>query len=496
MSKINRKTTLTAAVLAALMLAAPAAFAVTVTNASTSTLPVSVANLDVKDATTAVALDALNINVSNTDLIIGRTTGFSVRLDLQNGATFNTLVDPTIGSALPGATSGWTVSKAAGGGSTDSYVVYSVQPGTGSTGVINGTALSWGANAIKVANVAGLATVGGTAAVKVTFADPNTAQQILTPVTQSLLTSVDPLKYSVTAPTAVAKIDVGVANSHASKTYFSSTGALNVADQGFFDAGKLSFGVNTARDVTGAAFAWVNAATSPDGVKVVLTGTFSAFAQTGASVYMTPSGGTCAASAPTGSVTGTLNTAGTSVTFNTTMDKFATTNSSELCFVVPSGNTTTIDASSVASSVTVTRTATSKTSTASADASAMKYNGPVSMVYTFNPGGNTTQQSFLRISNTGSTGGLVTITGKDDSGAAAKGSVSLNLTAGRSVQLTSDDLQNGNTAKGLTGSLGAGTGKWILTVTGQISGMQVTNLNRNNNSGTVSNLGTPVSGDH
>jgi hypothetical protein len=33
-------------------------------------------------------------------------------------------------------------------------------------------------------------------------------------------------------------------------------------------------------------------------------------------------------------------------------------------------------------------------------------------------------------------------------------------------------------------------------VTGQISGMQVTNLNRNNNSGTVSNLGTPVSGDH
>lgn len=86
MSKINRKTTLTAAVLAALMLAAPAAFAVSVTNAATSTLPVSVANLDVKDATTAVALDALNINVSTTDLIIGRTTGFSVRLDLQNGA--------------------------------------------------------------------------------------------------------------------------------------------------------------------------------------------------------------------------------------------------------------------------------------------------------------------------------------------------------------------------------------------------------------------------
>lgn len=98
--------------------------------------------------------------------------------------------------------------------------------------------------------------------------------------------------------------------------------------------------------------------------------------------------------------------------------------------------------------------------------------------------------------DTSGTGGLVTISGNDDAGNPGTGTVSMTLAAGKSIQLTASDLQDGNTAKGLSGALGAGTGKWILTVTGEISGMQVTNLNRNNNSATVSNLGTPVSGSH
>ena len=118
----------------------------------------------------------------------------------------------------------------------------------------------------------------------------------------------------------------------------------------------------------------------------------------------------------------------------------------------------------------------------------MQYNGPVVKVYTFNPAGNTTQQSFLRISDTGPAGGQVTITGIDDAGNPGVGPVSFNLGAGQSIQLTADDLQNGNAAKGLTGALGAPAGKWRLTVTSYFPNLVVTSLNRNNTSGTVSNL--------
>ena len=504
MSQNIKKTALALAVMAACVLAAPAAFAVTVDNTSGGApssfgpLPVSVAFVDVASASTPVALDALNINISNTDLIIGRTTGFSVRIDLPAGATFAALPAPTIGAALkcsliPNTSTGcWSVTLAAGGTSTDSYAVYSVQPGTSSQGVINGQVLSWASTGIKLAGVANLGTVGGSVAAKITFADPNTAQVILTPVTQTLITSADPLNYSDTLATGGAKIDVGSPAGILSKTAFSPNGSLsNTGDVRYFDAGKLSFGVNNnVRDNTGVPFAWVNGTTSPDSVALTVTGNFNAFTQPNASVTLVT--GTASCSAPGTPILGTIT--GSQVTFATTMAALATTNAAELCFNVPGSNTMPIDATSVATSATVTRTNGGKTTSGAAAANAMAYNGPVAVVYTFNPAGNTSQQSFLRISNTGTTGGLVTITGKDDNGVAAAGSVSMMLGAGKSVQLTSTDLQNGNAAKGLTGALGTGTGKWILTVTGQINGMQVTNLNRNNTSGTVSNLGTPVSG--
>ena len=122
----------------------------------------------------------------------------------------------------------------------------------------------------------------------------------------------------------------------------------------------------------------------------------------------------------------------------------------------------------------------------------MNYNGPVVTVYTVNPAGNSTQQSFLRINNTGSLGGLVTITGVDDAGNKASGQVTFTLPAGQSIQLNSTVLQSGTSSpiNGIVvnGSLGTPVGKWVLTVTGQFQGMVVTSLNRNNNSGTLTNL--------
>ncbi|MDE2156081.1 MAG: hypothetical protein KGJ32_09360, partial [Xanthomonadaceae bacterium] len=326
-------------------------------------------------------------------------------------------------------------------------------------------------------------------AAKATFADPNTAQIILTPVTATVLQSSDALAYSVApSSTLLKKIDVG-SNVIASKTGFSPDGSLNnVADDYYFEAGTPTVGVKAGvLDATGAAFAWA----AGDTLDLTVTGTFTAFTQAGASVNLVTAG-TCAA--PTTSIVGTVTAS--QVTFTGVAYSSLNLGTGILCFTVPAANAQVIDATTVSTTAVETRLATGKTNTGSADALPLKYNGPVDVVYTFNPAGNTTQQSFLRISNTGGTGGLVTITGKDDTGAAAAGTVSFTLAPGKSVQLTSDDLQNGNAAKGLTGALGAGTGKWILTVTGQISAMEVTNLNRNNTSGTVSNFGTPVDGAH
>ncbi|MGI8561610.1 MAG: hypothetical protein ACR2J7_09305, partial [Luteimonas sp.] len=117
----------------------------------------------------------------------------------------------------------------------------------------------------------------------------------------------------------------------------------------------------------------------------------------------------------------------------------------------------------------------------------LAFNGSVVKVYHINPAGNTTAQSFLRTINPSTTAGRVTITGFDDAGV-LRGPVSFQLGARQSRQFNSDDLENGNVGKGLTGSLGKGAGKWRLEVTGEFDGMVVQGLNRNNNDGTVTNL--------
>ena len=81
----------------------------------------------------------------------------------------------------------------------------------------------------------------------------------------------------------------------------------------------------------------------------------------------------------------------------------------------------------------------------------------------FNPGSNTTKVSHLRIVNPGTTEAEVTVTGRDDGGDEASGTVSLTLPAGGARTLTAQELEAGG--DGLDGSLGDGAGKWRLTVT-------------------------------
>ena len=81
----------------------------------------------------------------------------------------------------------------------------------------------------------------------------------------------------------------------------------------------------------------------------------------------------------------------------------------------------------------------------------------------FNPGSNTTQESKLRLINPGSGDASIEITGVDDKGRAPPlGPVGLTLDAGNALMLTASALENGHSS--IAGRLGAGEGKWRLSV--------------------------------
>ncbi len=73
------------------------------------------------------------------------------------------------------------------------------------------------------------------------------------------------------------------------------------------------------------------------------------------------------------------------------------------------------------------------------------------------------QQGFLRVINRSAQAGVAQIVAHDDGGT-RHGPVELALDAHATVHLNSDDLENGNTGKGLDGALGGGRGNWRLVL--------------------------------
>ena len=86
--------------------------------------------------------------------------------------------------------------------------------------------------------------------------------------------------------------------------------------------------------------------------------------------------------------------------------------------------------------------------------------GEVYRVAMFNSGAEVDQESRLRIVNPGEATVRVTITGVDDRGNKAPGTVSVAVPAGASRTLTAQELETGGEA--LEGALGEGEGKWQL----------------------------------
>ena len=77
------------------------------------------------------------------------------------------------------------------------------------------------------------------------------------------------------------------------------------------------------------------------------------------------------------------------------------------------------------------------------------------------------RQGFVRVVNHGDRGGEVRIDAIDDSGV-GYGPLTLSLDANQTVHFNSDDLEDGNAGKGLTGSTGAGFGDWRLRLTSDL----------------------------
>ena len=78
------------------------------------------------------------------------------------------------------------------------------------------------------------------------------------------------------------------------------------------------------------------------------------------------------------------------------------------------------------------------------------------------------RHGFLRVVNHSGRAGDVRITAKDGSGGAF-GPVFLSLEGHQAIHLNSQDLENGNPAKGLRGGLGDGQGDWRLTLEGRLN---------------------------
>ena len=121
---------------------------------------------------------------------------------------------------------------------------------------------------------------------------------------------------------------------------------------------------------------------------------------------------------------------------------------------------------------------------------AVKVEGIVEVPF-FNPAGNANQQSRLRLVNTGEDSAVVTITGRDDVGAAPSyGTVRLTVRAGDTRTITARELEAG--ASGLRGRFGDGIGKWRLSVASE-QPIDVMSL-LESPTGNLTNLSSPGAG--
>ena len=482
-----KKSSLAAAVVLGLGLATSAA-AFTVTTGGDLD-PIMVATADIADETTDIGVaETTTISLTGDDNILGRTTGFTLRIQLDNGAEFGqtlTTDDLTIGVD----NNTWAPTIVAGGAIGDTSVVINMDPTGTPVALTTGALLNINAAATVVAPVDGGLVLQGLEALQaedavvkasVKFVDPNTAQDIMTATTVSLLKSGDPVVLACDDESGDTdtRIDVGSSEEQGAKTYFSEEGEIGGLNSGEINLGEVNIEVADDFD----SFSYLGT----DEFTTVVSGDFSAFDDSNTNaigVFLSAEG----CSSPL--VYGEVNTANNTVTFEYTGDDVGISADGivmSLCAAVEGGNEVVIDDSSVSVTTTFNR-GDVVSAGGSCNLLPLRYNGSVVEVYHINPAGNNTAQSYVRVINPSDQGGLVTMVGIDDAGNVSP-EVSFFVGDNASQQVNSDDLELGNPTKGVNGMWGNGTGKWRAIVTGEFAGMRVQAMNRNATDGTVTNL--------
>jgi len=168
-----KKNALAVALVAGLGLAGAAGAYTTWTNGNTD--PEMIATADAADGL-VVMTETVQINVEDQDLIVGRTTGFQVRLNLNGGVTYDTAVNRASIAGGPDLPTDWTVSRAAGGANTSYLVINVAPPETNADGIVPGNIIN--VAGIPLADVDALEIEGGKVTAQSFFVDPLGACEI------------------------------------------------------------------------------------------------------------------------------------------------------------------------------------------------------------------------------------------------------------------------------------------------------------------------------
>ena len=511
MTKFN-KSLLTAAVVGALALPGLASAA---TLAYPAGKQITFAkDLIVNDGTTIYTSDELRLTAAASDaarigtVAAGETV--TVKVTLTNGAKFDTTADaPTlVAGFMEGAQTGGAPTALAVVGtpyySTSGQELNFTYTATGA-GVIGGAgAYFLELNSMQITNlVAGLFT-GSSVGAEIT-AQNSDGQQILA---SSATIALSKWGLAVDDDTTLGDVNktIDVA-ADPRKTLFSSTGAVGLADSDLFNAGALIVDIAKAAPVGGGAETYINnysaVAASPQynivataDIIVTVTGTdLEAF--DGGHVWLDASAACAGTTAVAGTVDGataTFKSAANHALWANVTNAPPTATQAYVCF--EAHDDVELVAQNLAGSVSVDyKLPTQRVNPPAApfELLPLRLNGSTLYFQNVNPGDNPTAQSFLRLSNHNSQVCPVTIDAKDDAGRLSD-SVSLTLKPHASAQLNTSFLESGSyptglaTETGAAGSLGNGTGKWYVRVTAECSNFTASALNRNNDSGTVTDL--------
>ena len=462
-------------------------------------------NLFGSTAVTVTTPGTLAYNTELTDNIIGRTTGFGVRLTLVGGPTFVTGTPPV--ASLGAAATGYTP-----GAATVSGAVATFPFAAGAGANINvGNLVNVGTFA--VAGASGILANGGEVTLRIELFDSNT-NQVLTDLTRTmtLMNAVEgtTVTFTPAAGDVNKRIDVAACASPAvaAKTQFSPSGDVSgscgATGNSYFNAG--SFRLSTT-EVGGGNFVLANGFTgnnnsgSPgagyfqyfhnDEVEVTVSGVdFSAFDVAGADRVWVDQASNCSSLRQQLTVNAAKTAATGTISFN-----FGgggawgnTINTWYICFNADPARQAELAAQPINLTVGVHFLDTNVRDPADRTAAMLPllYNGTVLEFQNVNPGSNPRAQSFLRFTNNSATNCPVTLRGRDDEAVYGDSTVNFVLGTGQSQTFNSEDLENGS-SKG-TGAFGDGAGRWYVTATAECGSFVGSALNRNLEDGTVTNL--------